>query len=191
MKTVKNNKIAITGGLGTGKSSVLNIFKEFGFKTFNCDEYNSILLNENSTKELLKTDFKQAFVEDSIDKKILANIIYNNDNKRKKLNDIMHPLIINKLKELVNSNEQIICEVPLLYELFLNDLFDCVIVVYANIDNRIKRLIKKGYTTERINEIISKQIDIDKKIEIADKIIYNDNDLNDLYKQVKKIIMED
>ena len=141
MKTVKNNKIAITGGLGTGKSSVLNIFKEFGFKTFNCDEYNSILLNENSTKELLKTDFKQAFVEDNIDKKILANIIYNNDNKRKKLNDIMHPLIINKLKELVNSNEQIICEVPLLYELFLNDLFDCVIVVYSNIYNIIKILI--------------------------------------------------
>jgi dephospho-CoA kinase len=111
-------KIAITGGIGSGKSTVSNILKVKGYPVYSCDEIYAELVNSKIYIDEIKKVFPTAVKQGKIDKKCLAEIIFSDKQERTRLNEIAHPLIMQTLLARMNeSDSQIVfAEVPLLLE---------------------------------------------------------------------------
>lgn len=181
-------KIAITGSIGSGKTSVSKIIKEFGFDVFDCDAYNSYLLKEDSNViEEIKKVFNLSN-DDIAKRKKLAEIVFNDSVKLVKINKILHPRIIGKMFEESNKNEIFFAEVPLLFELKLEKKFDYVICVVSNYELRIERLEKKGYTKNDIVKRMNYQLPQKYKISNSDFVIYNNSNLQELKNDVESIL---
>lgn len=148
---MQKKKIAITGGIGTGKSFAGNILREMGYPVFSCDEiYKNISKNEEYIEKIEKL-FPDVVENKEINRKKLADFIFSDDEKRKLLNDVAHPLII---KELIKKMEEetsrlIFAEVPLLFEENFEYLFDRVLVVKRTKENRIRAVIKRDNTDRK------------------------------------------
>ena len=192
MTNVKNKiSIGITGTIASGKSTVTNCFKELGYNIFDSDKINhDLLYNDKEVNKLLQLNFKECFNNNILDKNKLSNIIFNNNDYRLILNNIMHPRIIKKLDKYINDNNIAISEVPLLFELGLENKFDIIILVLTNIDIIKDRLLNKGYDINKINNIINIQIDKDKLKAKSNVIFYNNNSKEDLIKEVYKWIKD-
>ena len=111
-------KIAITGGIGSGKSTVLHIFGEMGYPIFSCDEiYREIIDTAEYVKKIEMT-FPRCVVDGKVDRKLLASTVFGNGEALEKLNAIAHPLIMQRLLEEMKNctSEKVFAEVPLLFE---------------------------------------------------------------------------
>lgn len=153
-------KIAITGSISVGKSFVFNLIKEIEKDYIFLDLDN--LTHKIYEKEEIKIKLKEIFKTSN--RKEISKIVFNDKEKMKKLNEIMHKKIILILKEYLENNNNIYVDIPLLYELNLEKLFDKVILVYVNKENQIKRLMKR----DKISKIqammkINSQMDIEEK----------------------------
>lgn len=179
-------KIAITGSIGSGKSSVKEYLKDLGFKVFDCDEYNAYLLNDENVLNNIKEYFPDCFIDNKLDKKLLANIIFNDDKSKEILENILHPLIIEKMLSLANQEELFIAEVPLLFEKDLESHFDHHLLIVTDEKKIIKRLMKKGYSKEEAISRLNKQMSIEDKIKRAEEIIYNNGNLRQLHRKIDK-----
>ena len=189
-------KIAITGGIGSGKSTVLKIIKEEGFPTFSCDEiYKEILFDEEYIR-LVSLSFPTAIKNANIDKKVLSDIVFNDKNKRKELDSIAHPIIMERLFEKISPIDKgiIFVEVPLLFECGYANLFDGVIVVQRSKQERIKAVMNRDCLDEksvlaRMNAQFDYSVfDIDGNIERNIQILYNDQPIENLIENIKNII---
>ena len=177
-------KVGITGNIASGKSQVENIIKKLGYIVFDLDIISHKLLENNSdVKALILKEFN------TLDRKIIGNIIFNNKEKKEKLEKIIHP----KLKEFCinefnKDNKIVFISGALLYESSFDSLFDKIIYVDANKDLRIERLIKRNNLTkeEALLRINSQQNNKSK----ADFIIENNSDLNELEAKVNSILHE-
>lgn len=192
MKTVRNKiSIGITGTIGSGKSTVTNCFKEKGYNIFDSDYINNYLLyNDLEIIELLKLNFNECFEQDLLIKSKLSDLVFSNEQKRSLLNSIMHPRITKELDKYLSNNDIRICEVPLLFELNLQNKFDIIILVVTDIEIIKQRLINKGYNTNKINSIINIQKDYDSKIKGSDVLFYNNKSKEILENNVNKWIKE-
>lgn len=180
-------KIGITGSLGTGKSAASNFFKTQGHLVISADLINKELLEE---KEVIININKMLFnVESStLDKQKIRNLIFSNENKKKELELYLHPLIYLKIKDiLASSNEKIVfLEIPLLYETNFIDLTDYVIVIYADKEVQIKRIIQRdSITKQEAIKRINSQMPLKDKLLKADYVIDNSNTQKDTEKQLK------
>ncbi|GAB6071759.1 dephospho-CoA kinase [Venenivibrio stagnispumantis] len=184
-------KIGLTGSIGTGKSTVLNIFKSLGVNTISADEIVHKLLEEENIKEkILKHFGKDILQEGKINRKKLASIVFENPEKRKILESILHPLVFEYIQnwfENIKDEKIAIAEVPLMIETGSYKHYDKIIVVYAPKEIQLKRCLKKGLTEEEAIKRINAQMDIEEKIKYADYIIENTKDLEYLQKQVKDV----
>lgn len=178
-------KVAITGTIGSGKTEVSNYLRTKGYDVFDCDRVNSQLL-ESRGFELLKNDFCDCFINNKLDKTKLASIIFSNDDKKRKLESIMHPLI---LKELLKKNDDpLFAEVPLLFESNWDIYFDTNILIVSDEDIAIKRLINRGVDMQDAKKRIASQMSIQEKIKKASIIIYNNGSLEELYAKIDKFL---
>ena len=143
-------KIAVTGGIGSGKSSVIKRIAELGFPIFSCDEINKNLLQDKVYIQQLGEIFPDVVENGAINKSVLRKIVFQDEEKRKLLNKIAHPIIMERLIEAMeNSNAGItFAEVPLLYEENYEDLFDQIIVVYRDVEDRISSICKRDQISE-------------------------------------------
>jgi len=184
-------KIGLTGSIGTGKSTVLNIFKSLGVNTISADEIVHKLLEEENIKEKIINHFgKEILQEGKINRKKLAGIVFENPEKRKILESILHPLVFEYIQnwfENIKDEKIAIAEVPLMIETGSYKHYDKIIVVYAPKEIQIERCLKKGLTEEEAIKRINAQMDIEEKIKYADYIIENTKDLEYLQKQVKDV----
>ena len=138
-------KIAITGGIGSGKSTVLHIFGEMGYPIFSCDEiYREIIDTAEYVKKIEMT-FPKCVVDGKVDRKLLASTVFGNGEALEKLNAIAHPLIMQRLLEEMKSctSEKVFAEVPLLFEGNYENLFDQVIVVCRDKAERIQSVVQR------------------------------------------------
>ena len=189
--------IGITGSIGSGKTAAAKIFSKHHYIRIDADEIGHELLKSNKKikNKIIKYLKKEVLDKNnSIDRKRLGNMVFNEKNKLKILNSIMHPLIINEIKNQIKkikkecgNDAKIIIDAPLLLETNLKDCVDRIIVIKSDKKNIIKRLNKK-YPEKQIERILKAQMPLEEKLKYADFVVENDGDLKNLEKQVKDII---
>jgi len=189
-------KIAITGGIGSGKSLVGKLLKEKGYAVFSCDEIYQEITQEKEYLERLKREFPFAVKEEKLDKKTLASLVFSDTTALKKLNALAHPYILRKLKrDMQNAEGQLVfAEVPLLFEENLQSEFDQVIVVLRSVQKRIKSVQRRdGSNEEEIQNRISSQFDYDKNEEGLKAhyfVIENEGTVLDVQKKLDEILQK-
>lgn len=179
-------KVAVTGGIGAGKSEFMRAVKELGIKTYSADEINAELLRDKRYIEKLSAAFPLAVKDGKVDKAALREDVFSDEKKRKTLNALAHPEIRRKIEEITGDA---VIEVPLLFESGMTDLFDRVIVVTASEDARINRIVStRNISKDLAKNIIKNQTTDDERIKRADYVAINDGTRKDLYEQAKNII---
>lgn len=179
-------KVAVTGGIGAGKSEFMRAVKELGIRTYSADEINAELLRDKRYIEKLSEAFPLAVKDGKVDKSVLREEVFSDEKKRKTLNALAHPEIRRKIEEITGDA---VIEVPLLFESGMTDLFDRVIVVTAGEDARINRIVStRNISKDLAKNIIKNQTTDDERIKRADYVAINDGTRKDLYEQAKNII---
>ena len=171
--------IGLTGGIGSGKSSILNLFKKKNISCFNTD-FIAKKLMDNELKEKIKTLFgTDIYKRGGLNRKKISKIVFNDIEKLNKLNSIVHPAVRKNFRDFVKSNKKdkfIVYETALLFETNFNKECDIIILVIAPLKKRIKRIIKRdGLLKSEITRRINHQWSDEKKVDLSDYIINNDN----------------
>lgn len=190
--------IALTGNFGMGKSTVLSLFKKSGVYTINADAivldiFKKPLIIKKLSCLLGKEVLTKKSGRISINKKAMANIIFDNPQKRALIEKIIHPEVIKSAErfktEIMRKDPSaiIIFEVPLLFESGYEGIFDKIIVVYCSKEIAISRLLKKGFSRKDILKRMQAQMPISRKKTQADFLINNNFDINNTKRQVKEI----
>lgn len=193
--------IGITGGIATGKSTVTNFLIDKGYKVIDADKIAREVVEkgEIAYDEIVNYFGNNILKKDgSIDRKKLGEIIFNDQNKRTKLNSIVHPQVIKKIKENINlyskNNNILFVDIPLLIEKveYFKDnnlVFNEIWLVYLKEEEQIKRLIKRDkISLNDSKKRINAQMPIKLKKKYADKIIDNNKDKDYLYEQIIKLL---
>ncbi|MFW6268645.1 MAG: dephospho-CoA kinase [Bacillota bacterium] len=189
--------IGLTGGIASGKTTVSNYLKKLGAEVINTDNITHNLLKKGNQGWFKVINCFGSFIlteSGEIDRIKLGKIVFNNSIKLKKLENILHPLIINIVKKKINKisdSKSVIVEVPLLYEVRMEEMFDQVWVVYIDRQTQIKRAAERSNLSEKdIKNRMKFQIPLDVKKNRADLVIDNkgtEKDLKDkLYNIWKK-----
>lgn len=189
--------IGLTGGSGSGKSTVAEILKQHNMLIIDCDRiaHDIILKGNDAYKELINI-FGENILDSSkqIDRKKLGNIVFKDKGKLNLLNECTHKHIVNKINQIIKNNlnnqsiNAIVIDAPLLIEANLHTIVDEVWVVYADTDIRIQRLIKRdSITLEQARERLQSQMSWSEMVTYADTIIYNNN-LDEMKKQIDSIL---
>ncbi len=156
--------IAITGGIGSGKSTVLKFLAEQGYACFSCDNIlHEIMLFPEYVKSIQK-EFPTCVVDGQIDKKALAAVVFHDDKKREILDKIAHPMIMRELFRKIEECPQnlIFIEVPLLFEGKYEHDFDVVLVIKRRLLERISAVMERDEMEEQnVCSRISAQFDYD------------------------------
>ena len=172
-------KIGITGGIGSGKSTVSRIVESMGFDVFNSDlEAKKILhLNPVARQELVDLIGSEIYIGSELNKPLLAKLIFNDDELLTKVNGIVHTKVRQAFDDLCadNQKEIVFNEAAILIETGAYSQFDKLILVTAPKQLRMERVMRRDNTSkEDVNLRIAKQWSDDRKSEFADIIIIND-----------------
>ncbi len=184
-----------------GKTSVLHLFSKLGAHTFDVDRFvHEILTKPNiimKIEEILGGNMKKnGTSRQSIDKKRVAEIIFANPDKRKAVENIIHPLVLKAMEQTESRifkkdrSALIIFEVPLLFETGYDKFFDSTIVVWCKRSAAIDRLHRKGFSAEEALKRLKAQMPITKKKALANYVIDNNHSLSIVEKRVHKIYQE-
>jgi len=189
--------VGLTGNYGMGKSTVSNMFGELGAVIIDTDVIVGRLLKDPEVIEEIKKAIGDDIAEDnSINKKMLADIVFESPSLRISLEDIIHPRVFNKINEklselsLTCSEAVVVIETPLLYERSYQNRFDRTITVYTSNETAIQNLLKKGVPEESALKRLKNQFPIEMKISRADYRIDNNNGLDSTRDQVAYIYRE-
>ena len=193
-------KVGITGGIGSGKTKVCRVFKTLGIAVYNADTQANRLMN---TDPELKAALKDYFGSDiyhndgTLDRRKLAKIIFNDPASLEKVNDWVHPAVTRDFDHwcTLQKSPYVLKEAAIIFERNMAHLFGKVILVTAPEIIRIKRVcIRSRVTPEVVKERMANQWTDDKKIALADYIIYNDNlrlitpQALEIHKQLLKLV---
>lgn len=188
--------IGITGGIATGKTQVSKIIKELGYQVLSSDEISHHVLNDKRIKagyHQIVAIFGEDILDENkdIDRKKLGNIVFNDKEKRQQLEKILHPLIKERiLKKIEQCTDKLLfVEVPLLFETDFIDIVDKTIVVYADLDHQIWRLMARDKVDfpSALKKIYT-QMSMPKKLELANYIVDNCHQIEDLPWQVRQVV---
>jgi len=195
------NVVALTGGVASGKSTVLKMFMRLGAFGIDCDVLSREALRPCTSawwsvvkafgKDILRRDLE-------IDRPKLREIVFSDEEKRRTLERIVHPEVrrmlkerLNAIKTLTEATEErgvlVVVDVPLLFELGMQSEFERVIVVYASEAVRLRRLLQRGFSREIAMKIMRAQMPLEEKAKQADFVIYNEDSKEETEKEVRKI----
>jgi dephospho-CoA kinase len=172
-------RIGITGGIGSGKSTVSKIFEVLGVPVYYADDASKRLMNEDEElKEKLRSVFGEGvYVDGKLNRQYLSSIVFNDPLKLALLNSIVHPATIKDAEDwmLQQTAPYAIKEAALIFESGSQEYLDKVIGVYAPAAVRIHRVMQRdNVTKEEVLGRMSKQIDEDIKMRLCDYVIKND-----------------
>lgn len=184
------NKIAVTGGIGSGKSAVCRILKERGYPVFSCDEINRTLLSEKSYLDGLCALFPACVKDGKLNKAALSALVFSDKEALKTLNAYAHPRIAERLRrDMEGAEKTCFAEVPLLFESGMTKRFDGAIVVLRNKEERIRAVVTRdGLTAEQAEARMKQQFDYDGPLPDGCLAIENDNDETALCKKVDDVL---
>ena len=188
--------VGLTGSVGTGKSTVANLFKELGAYVVDWDELAREVTRPHlkAWKEIVEYFEKSILNEDlTINRQKLADIVFSDKEKVAKLNQIVHPEVFKEDERITDEirsldpDALIIKGIPLLFELTCPVYVDEIVVVSASEQTQLRRLEEKGITREDARNRIKSQLSLEEKIKSADFVINNDGSLEETKRQVKEI----
>lgn len=190
--------VGLTGNFGMGKSTVLRLFKTLGAYTIDADELvRDIFKKPDPINRIAALMGKEVITKKHVlNKNRLASIIFNDPEKRKTLEGIIHPEVLKAAMNIKSTillrdpHAIILFEVPLLFEAGYEKIFDRVIVVYCNKKTAITRLIRKGFSKEEAIKRMQAQMPISRKKAKADFLIDNNLSMSNTKLQVKRIFKE-
>ena len=183
--------VGLTGGIGSGKSTVLNEFKNLGIKTYSADKVAKKLINSDKVlvKSIKNLFGDNIYINNIIDSEKLSKIVFKNPNKLESLNSIIHPAVAKDFESFIKANngDYIVKEVAIIFETNTEDNYDKIILIRAPLEKRIKRVILRDNTTrEDVIRRVNNQINDSTIIDNCDYIIDNNN-LKNLKEKVLKI----
>jgi len=195
--------VGLTGSIASGKSTVANFFKELGAYLIDWDVLaREIVRPHMKAWEGIVEYFGSAVLnEDStLNRQKLGEIVFGDEEKVKKLDEITHPEIFKEDQRITNEirnsdpDAVVIKDIPLLgesnsplTEIGFDIIVDKVVVVYASEENQRKRLQERGFATEEAMKRISSQMPLDEKVKFADFVIQNDGSLEETRRQVERV----
>jgi dephospho-CoA kinase len=184
--------VALTGGIGAGKSTVAQNFAELGALVVDADQLARIAIERGSDgfAEVLLRFGDDIILNGDIDRKKLAEIVFSDEAARKDLEKIIHPRVQATFAEVVEDLEHddiLIYEIPLLAETDAAEKFDYIITVEADMELRKERLLKRGLYISQIEKRMAAQASQESREAIADSVIYNDGDEDSLLRQVENL----
>ena len=179
--------IAITGPIGSGKSTVLNYFKEKGFITYSCDEMVHKLYEKPEISRKISQILNAPFdINNKKTTRLARKIMIDNPEIKKKIESYIYPILEKEMVLIIKNNEKPVFEVPTLFKAHLEYLFKTIIVIEISKEQQIKNL-------ENRNDDINSSINLNKDYEIKKyqdkiKIVKADGNFNNLYAQIDEII---
>ena len=185
--------VGLTGGIGSGKSVAGDFFIELGIDVIDADHVSKNILDDNeSAKKLFLEQFGEKFIDknNNVDRALLRDEIFKNEDKKEALESIIHPIVREEILNFIENSKSVykIIMVPLIYETNSQDFYDKIIVVDCKEENQIIRASKRDNKTKNdIINIMKNQASSDERMSIADEVIKNDSSLDDLKKQVIKV----
>lgn len=188
--------IGLTGGITSGKSTISKIFRELGAEIIDADiKAKEISEREDVVKEIGNIFGKEVInSEGKIDRLKIKEIVFNNKEKLKKLNDLIHPKVMEefkKIKENTGKNDIIIFDVPLLFESGMDKMCDKIILVFTDKKIQIKRMLERdGITEELAEKIINSQMSLEEKLNKSQIHLENNGTLEDLREKSETIYRE-
>lgn len=189
-------KLGLTGGIGSGKSTVAKVFQEMGIPVYYADDEAKKFLAYEEVKKRLQVLFGAQVVNalGAIDKPVLASIVFTDEKELAKLNALIHPLLENDFQEWVlkQNTSLIVKEAAILFEAGFDKSVDKILTISAPIDQRIDRVIKRdGVSRQQVLDRISKQWTDQQREAKSDFVIRNANEdmilakILDIYSQLK------
>jgi dephospho-CoA kinase len=184
--------VALTGGIGAGKSTVAQNFAELGALVIDADQLARMAIERGSDgfAEVLLRFGDEIILNGDIDRKKLAEIVFSDESARKDLEKIIHPRVQAIFAEAVEDLEHddiLVYEIPLLVETDAAEKFDYIITVEADLELRKSRLLKKGLYISQIEKRMAAQATQESREAIADYVIRNDGDEDSLLRQVENL----
>ena len=172
--------VGITGGIGSGKSTVCEIFRVLGITVFEADKVARNLMNENSVirQNLVEWFGNEIYSENQLNRKLLAEHIFNDDSLLNKVNSLVHPIVREEFKKWKNSQNTVysVYEAAILFESGFYKLMDFTILITAPEQIRINRVMKRdNLSPDQVVARIKNQWPDDEKRKLATTVIINDN----------------
>jgi dephospho-CoA kinase len=173
-------RIGLTGGIGSGKTTVARVFETLGIPVYHADDMAKHLMNTNEElKSSITKEFgKEAYGEGELDRKYLAGIVFNDKEKLALLNSLVHPVTIQDAEEWMKkqTSPYVIKEAALLFESGAAEKLDYIIGIYAPQHIRVKRVMERDkIPVEEIMKRITRQIDEEMKMKLCDFVIINND----------------
>ena len=186
-------RVGLTGGIGSGKSTVCNIFSELGVPVIDADAISHKLVKKGKPAlKYIKDVFgDKVFNENGeLDRNMMREIIFNNTKSRKQLENILHPLIYNEIERRLsdlNNPYCVIC-IPLLFETKSENKVDRILVIDIPEEMQVDRsVLRDNSNVMDIKKIIDTQVSRKERLKAADDIIVNDGDLMDLRNKIYEL----
>lgn len=190
-------KVGITGNFGMGKSTVAELFRKLGAHVINTDKIVGSLLEEPKVIEEIIRLFGNEVLEDGkLNKKYIANIVFENPLMRIYLENIIHPRVFERIDEMIEKIPHrgeptiVVVEAPIIFERGYQNKFDIIITVFTDEEIAIKRLEEKGIPKEEIMRRLKCQFPIEMKKSKSDYIIDNSGTVEETLQQVEAIFQK-
>lgn len=188
-------KVALTGGIGSGKSAAGDFFEDLGAVVVDADQLARDVIERGTEgfDELVVTFGDDILSNGILDRTKLGEIVFCDAQARRKLEEIIHPRVLAAFNEIVETSPQeavIVYQIPILVETAGKDRFDYVITMEATLENRIARLKERGMKGYEIEARMKIQASDAERAEIADTVFNNDGDEDQLLRQVENIYEE-
>lgn len=191
-------KMAITGTVATGKSTVCRILKDHGASILSSDRIiHQLLANDPlCIKQIISLFGSQVTTDKKIDREKVADIVFSDEKKLEALESLLHPLLLRRIDEefkkveAEGKDKYFVVELPLVQEIGKEKDFDLIVAVVSDNDKAVKRFIQAGFTKNSLLKRNARQWDPEKKAKYADYVIENHGTVENLKQKVLEMIKE-
>lgn len=191
--------VGITGGIGSGKTTMAKVFKSLGVPVYHADKEAKALMNRSKVirRQLTKLFGENTYESGQLNRSYLRDQIFNDKQLLSKMNAIVHPEVGAHFQKWLSKQDSgyVLKEVAIIFENNLQNQYDYIITVVADKADRINRVMERdGVTKAEVEVIISNQLSDNEKIQKSDFIIYNNNlskaklQVQEIHQQILKII---